>query len=117
VASSALIIKSGSAANVKGSALQSWQPHSAPWQWSVVFTTWLVSCTAVDLGLFFVLASQLGSMKSPSYHTRHAIARLLLLSFVSADVDSMELRCHAATDAPPPCRRRVCSLLASRWRR
>ncbi|PWN27292.1 hypothetical protein BDZ90DRAFT_279657 [Jaminaea rosea] len=81
VASGALSYRSGSAANVRGSALHDFQPNSTPWQWSVVFASWLICCSTVDVGLCVLLALQLIKMKSPYFSTRHAVARLLTLSF------------------------------------
>ncbi|PWN93571.1 hypothetical protein FA10DRAFT_277354 [Acaromyces ingoldii] len=80
VASAALVIRAGSTANVKGQALHAFLPNSAPWQFSVIFATWLCSNAAIDVWLCVALLMQLSKMQTPFYHTRHAVARLLLLS-------------------------------------
>lgn len=64
VASGALSYRSGSAANVRGSALHEFHPNSTPWQWSVVFASWLVCCATVDVSLCVLLAWQLIKVKS-----------------------------------------------------
>ncbi|CAO1636109.1 unnamed protein product [Parajaminaea phylloscopi] len=80
IASGVLSLQSGSAANVRGEALHSFQPNSTPWKWSAVFASWLISSAAVDVALCVLLALQLSKLKSPFFSTRHAIARLLTLS-------------------------------------
>lgn len=67
IASGVLSLKSGSAANVRGSALHSFQPNSTPWQWSAVFASWLISSATVDVALCVLLALQLSKVKSREY--------------------------------------------------
>lgn len=64
ITSGALSLRSGSAANVRGSALQSFQPDSTPWRFSVVFATWLIGMAVTDVGLCALLVLQLSKMKS-----------------------------------------------------
>lgn len=109
ITSGVLSYQAGSAANVRGQALQSFQPQSTPWQWSVVFATWLISSAVIDVGLCILLFNHLSKMKSREccavwdqggdldcltalptfsafFSTRHAVARLLTLSVETCGV-------------------------------
>lgn len=68
IASGVLSYQSGSAANVRGQSLQSFEPNSTGRQWSIVFATWLICSAAIDVGLCALLFVQVLKMKSRKYY-------------------------------------------------
>ena len=79
-ASAALELKAGSAANVRGSSLNSYKAgeQNYGYLFSVVFASWLVSNAMIDISLCFMLCRRLSQIKSPFFHTRNAVARMIL---------------------------------------
>ncbi len=82
IASAVLEIRAGSAANVRGAALNVATREGSNnngFLFSVVFATWLCSNALIDVSLCILLIRQLLKIQSPFFHTRNAIARLILL--------------------------------------
>lgn len=63
VASGILVLRAGSAANVKGSALKLSLSNSTGYEWSVVFAAWLSVSAFVDMSLCTMLCYSLLQMK------------------------------------------------------
>lgn len=99
ITSGVLSYQAGSAANVRGQALQSFQPDSTPWQWSVVFATWLISSTVIDVSLCALLFVHLSRMKSRKCRT--LIFHVATTELTPSDqlASALSILCHS-----PCCR-------------